>query len=368
MTRIHAPLALAIGVACLWLPACGGTNPPGPTTTPPRVTAITPVTGSTLGGTVVTITGAGFTAAATVTIGGALARDVVVTGTTALTATTAEHVAGAVDVQVTVAGQSASLPGAFTYVAPPPTDNQPPVITALTARGTREDEPERFADLDEEIEVAATVTDVETAPDKLQYQWTAPAGTFSGTGSRVTWRAPSVSVTPAIMPLTVAVIETYTATDPTGLPVTLQNKVTRSVDVNLHASAREIEAMATQFMTDFSKQLPPDVILRNFTQCSGRDAEADDIRDNQEDFLITSYTLSPATAQVRFDGRCAFRNRPSDGCAQVPVTWVSTVKATGKTQTTTGTDHLTAFYERPRWWLCDSDFEGANSLGLPLMR
>ena len=94
----------------------------------------------------VTITGANFASTATVSIGGAAARDVTAAGSTSLTATTAEHVTGPADVVVTVAGQSATLPSGFTYVTPPANDNRPPVITSLTARGARRNEPERFAD------------------------------------------------------------------------------------------------------------------------------------------------------------------------------------------------------------------------------
>jgi hypothetical protein len=363
--RTHAHLAAIAVAACL--ASCGG-SPSGPSGTTPRITAIVPVTGSTFGGTVVTITGANFSSSATVSIGGAAARDVSAAGSTTLTATTTQHVAGAADVVVTVAGESATLHSGFTYVTPPVTNNQPPVITSLTAQGTRPNEPERFADVGEPIEVKADVTDVETAPDRLQYVWAAPVGTFSGNGASVTWRAPDVFVTPALVTLSLTVVETFTATDPSGLPVSAQNKTVGTVDVNLHDSVQEVSGMATQFMTDFSKQLPVGVVLQNFMDCTGRDAEASDIGNNQEKFVINSYELSPATSQVNFRGTCGFRARKGDGCSQVPVVWQSTVKASGLAQTTRGTDHITAFYVRPRWWLCDSDFEGMDSLGIPLMR
>ena len=182
------------------------------------------------------------------------------------------------------------------------------------------------------------MTDVETAPEKLRYVWTAPTGTFSGTGATVTWRAPDVFVTPALVTLSLTVVETFTATDPSGLPVSAQNTTSGTVDVNLHDSVQEIDGMATQFMTDFSKQLPAGTVLQNFMDCAGRDAEASDIANNQEKFVIGSYELGPATSQVNFGGTCDFRARRGDGCAQVPVVWQSTVKASGLAQTTRGTD------------------------------
>ena len=68
-----------------------------------------PNSGSTAGGTAVTITGTNFAAGATVTFGGAAATNVVVVNSTTITATTPAGSAGAVTVTVTVSGQSGSL-------------------------------------------------------------------------------------------------------------------------------------------------------------------------------------------------------------------------------------------------------------------
>jgi hypothetical protein len=363
--RIHAPLAsTAVVLACVVLSSCGS-SPSSPSDTTPRVSAIVPVAGSTLGGTAVTIAGANFSGVPTVTIGGAVARDVVVVNSGSITATTGQHAAGVGDLVVSVGGRSARLAAAFTYVE---ITNTPPVIDSLTAQGSRANEPSRFADLDEEIDVTASVTDAETTVDRLQFEWTAPAGTFSGTGAAVKWRAPASFETPGIVTLTLTVIETYTGLDGSGQPATMQNRAVGTLVVNVHASAGEIRDMATQFMTDFSRQRPVDVVLRNFMDCQGRTEEEGDVRNNQENYDITSYELGPATARVDFGGTCAFRSKKGDACAQVRARWVSTVKATGAVATTTGIDHLTAFYQRPRWWLCDSNFEGTNSLGLVFMR
>ena len=82
------------------------------------VTAISPNAGSTGGGTPVTITGSGFQAPATVTLGGQPKIAFVVNGTT-IHFTTALHDVGAVDVVVSNSdGQAGSLAGAYTYLAP----------------------------------------------------------------------------------------------------------------------------------------------------------------------------------------------------------------------------------------------------------
>jgi hypothetical protein len=99
---------------------------------PPVITSVSPASGPTSGNTVVTVTGTGFTAGATLTFGGtaALPGTVVVTATT-VTGTTAGGLAGPVDVTVTNTDrQSSTLVGGFTYVAPPP------VVTAINVRGS----------------------------------------------------------------------------------------------------------------------------------------------------------------------------------------------------------------------------------------
>ncbi|MGB6689133.1 MAG: DUF4038 domain-containing protein, partial [Terracidiphilus sp.] len=73
--------------------------------------------GSTGGGTAVTITGTNFAAGAAVTFGATAATNVVVVNSTTITATTPAGGAGAVAVTVTVNGQSGSLANGFTYGA-----------------------------------------------------------------------------------------------------------------------------------------------------------------------------------------------------------------------------------------------------------
>jgi hypothetical protein len=87
---------------------------------PPTVSSVAPSSGSTAGGTAVTITGTNFATGATVTFGGTAATSVVVVSGTQITATTPAGSAGVVTVIVTVNGQSGSLASGFTYGAPAP--------------------------------------------------------------------------------------------------------------------------------------------------------------------------------------------------------------------------------------------------------
>ncbi len=86
----------------------------------PTVTGVSPGSGSTVGGTVVTITGTSFTGATAVSFGGTPAASFSVTNDTTISATTAGHAAGAgLSVLVTAPGGTNSANALYTYVSPP---------------------------------------------------------------------------------------------------------------------------------------------------------------------------------------------------------------------------------------------------------
>jgi hypothetical protein len=101
--------------------------PAGPPPTPtPAIAAVSPNSGSTAGGTTVTITGSGFDAAdpdsdVVVTFGGTRATNVNVTSSTRMTVTLPARATGAVTVAVTNPdGKNGSRANAFFYAPPPP--------------------------------------------------------------------------------------------------------------------------------------------------------------------------------------------------------------------------------------------------------
>jgi hypothetical protein len=89
----------------------------------PTLSQISPTSGTTSGGTAVTLTGTGFNGSS-VAIGGVAATSVVVSSATTITATTGAHAAGTVNVVVTNSDtQTATLANGFTYVSPGFTDD-----------------------------------------------------------------------------------------------------------------------------------------------------------------------------------------------------------------------------------------------------
>lgn len=370
MRRFLEHVCVAVCLAAI-AAACGDSpvSPP-PVAQAPAVQSITPSTGATSGGTEVTIRGLRFAAGATVTIGGRAATDVTVQSAEALTAKTpAGAAAGAADVVVSVGGRSGSLAGGFTYQVPP--NNVVPVISSITARGSRPREPENFADLDETIAVSAAVTDPETPADQLEYHWTATLGSFNGTGATVAWKAPaSAPATPVQVTITLRVVERY------GAGGIFQQEVTGTRAVALHDSVREVGGMAVRFLEEFSKpQSNKDSqdVMRDFSaaQCPDPSHVADernDVERHIEFFTMHAYTIGPPSVGVNFGAGCVFignRFRPGDACVSVRTNWNSTDKRNGLTNNTIGIDHLSAVYSRSgsRWWLCSSDFENQTTFG-----
>ncbi len=87
----------------------------------PTVSSISPTSGTTSGGTSVTITGTGFLAGATVKIGGTSATGITVSSSTSIKATTPSHSSGTASVAVTNSdGQSGTLSNGYTYTNPAP--------------------------------------------------------------------------------------------------------------------------------------------------------------------------------------------------------------------------------------------------------
>ena len=103
----------------------------------PTISSISPPTGSVNGGTVVTISGTGFSSNATVKFGGVSATNVNVPNSTSITATAPAHAAGKVDVVVTNSdGQAATLAQGFTFSIPAPTITNVSPATGSTIGGT----------------------------------------------------------------------------------------------------------------------------------------------------------------------------------------------------------------------------------------
>ncbi len=171
--------------------------------------------------------------------------------------------------------------------------------------------------------MTADVRDDETPVAQLQFIWSSNVGTFSGSGSSVTWQAPAQAATPADVTLRLEVVERY---GPVTAPTAFEHRVSSSATLRLHDSFKEVGDMSRQFLLDFSDSSIRDVayIMRNFEPgCYGTADEAAQVAENRAKFRIVSSVVGPASVTVGFGGVCPFRARPGDACAQVPVVWDS---------------------------------------------
>lgn len=257
-------------------------------------------------------------------------------------------------------------------VPPPPVVDPPaniaPTIDSIAVQGRRPRQPARFADLQETIDVTANVRDPETSIEELTYQWTATAGTFTGSGRVVTWTAPDTATTPTKVTITLKVIENY---GHPGQPKIYSQEVSATAAVALHDSHKEVGDMSREFLIDFSTTSIKDwrYIMRNFNRVACPDAgevdlERIDVENHYTNYVMHNYRIEPASVTVNFGGVCPYLNKRGDACAAVGTFWDSTEIGKSRKQTT-GVDHLTAAYSSAdsRWWLCSSYFQPTTSLG-----
>ncbi len=103
----------------------------------PVITGVSPATGLTNGGTVVTITGSNFLSGATVKFGTVLGAEISLTGSTNITITTPAGAAGAVNVvAANPSGLSATNVNGFAYLLPPPPEPpmRPVIVTGSVVK------------------------------------------------------------------------------------------------------------------------------------------------------------------------------------------------------------------------------------------
>jgi hypothetical protein len=195
-------------------PSTGGTGLYTYVAGTPTITSITPNTGTTAGGTFVTIKGTNFTAGSTVMIDGSAATGVVVVDATTITGTTPGHAAGTVNVSVTTNTGTATGTNFFTYVAAPPptvtgispavgptTGNTPVTITGMNFTGATAVTIGGVTATLVQVIGPTTITAVtpQHAAGAVDVKVTTPAGTGTGPSLYTYYAAPAVTgVSPAI--------------------------------------------------------------------------------------------------------------------------------------------------------------------------
>jgi len=234
--------------------------------------------------------------------------------------------------------------------------NTPPVVKAIVGTENR-------AEVGRPFTLIATVEDAETALDKLTYTWSAPTGTFSGTGATVQWTPGADLQTPADVTVTLTVTESYASGSSQ-----LQNTATGTASVHLNNSPKELADLSLRFLGDFAdSKVSPDRCVSEFTpNCSGKKDEFSDISGNRHDFQILSSTLrATAVDEPTASGKrtvhtfCAFTSRV---ITTEPQTCSKADCPFNSVQSVQGDCFTTNVYEQGRWWLCESHFNGTRAL------
>jgi hypothetical protein len=243
-------------------------------------------------------------------------------------------------------------------VAPPgdgvnvqPVHNAPPVISAIAV-----DVSDR-AEVNQDIDVTATVTDAETPVANLQFIWTANAGTFTGSGPSVKWRLPKgTAATPINVTISLEVVEHYADVNSKGDPITSTNDVKKSATpFPAHDSVAELSDMTIKFLVDYfgHSEVSPDACLVDFWDgCSGKDMEHSDIVNNRK--MLTIQSAEAHVDSVTFED-------DNDADIVAPCTFKDTLISTGKSGVSEGDCVLTGVFESGRWWLCKSGFNGERT-------
>lgn len=233
-------------------------------------------------------------------------------------------------------------------VIPPPVTNSAPVVTGITVGATR-------AEVDQLVNVSATVQDADTPVDTLTYNWTANFGSFVGSGRQVQYRLPKGAVTPVNVLISVEVVERYTDyNQTTGAPFTRENRATATAPSTLrvHDSPAEVSAMAIRFLVDYfgNSAVSPDMCVSDFWDgCRGKQDELNDIVNNRKNFKLLSaqahvatMSFDPTMTSADLNVFCDFHDISLDS---------------GKEGHSIGGCLVGAVYQQQRWWLCYSNFD-----------
>lgn len=246
--------------------------------------------------------------------------------------------------------------------APPPVVGPAtaPVIRAITVPTSR-------VEAATDVTITATVEDAETPLTQLVYQWSASAGTITGTGATAIWRMPAGITAGVNVSITLTVVDTYDAV--VNNQVVKQQFVVAatSASFRVHDSAAEMKELARKFLIDLfgNSSVPVEACLVDFTElgrcAEGKRLERVDITRHREEYVIISARIERQS--TRFFG-------PDEGEVRSISRFTDRYIPTGFVGDFCGDFVLTTVYAQGRWWLCESTLDRsytptcANSSGM----
>jgi len=253
-----------------------------------------------------------------------------------------------------------------------PRDPEPPVVDPATAPIIRSiTVPAARVEANQDLAISAVVEDDETPLARLAFQWSATAGSISGSGASATWRMPGGIAAGVNVAVTLTVTDVYDAVENNAI-VKKQFVVSQtSATFRVHDSLAEMKELARRFLVDLfgNSSVPVEDCLVDFSDlgrcAAGKDSERTDITDHRERCVVHQARILSQNAYLTNDannGRVDNNAEFIDECT--PGGWVTA--PFGTPMDGRGNYWLTTLYDQGRWWLCSSHYdpEGTGASGL----
>jgi hypothetical protein len=235
-------------------------------------------------------------------------------------------------------------------------DNPGPIVRAIhvDVDGQEIDR----AEIEHDIILTADVQDSKTAVSRLLFNWSVPFGEIRGEGARVAWHVPKGTSTPVSGYATLELTEQYPDFTSGLIPAVREHRTTGDGPMmHVNDSMAEITKMAVAFLVDYfgNPKVSPEACLVDFSDtCKGKADELDDIRRTRSE-----HVMRKAEAYV---SKITFH--PSMNAADIiaPCVFLDTDLKSGARHAAVADCLLTAVYDKPRWYLCDSHINGTDGL------
>ena len=239
----------------------------------------------------------------------------------------------------------------------------PPVIRSITVPVSR-------VEAGTDVPITAVIEDAETPLSSLTLQWSASAGTITGTGNGPTavWRVPQGLTTGINATVSLTVIDTYDAVV-NNVVVKQQFVVSSSsAPFRVHDSVAEVKELARKFLVDLfgNSSVPPAACMVDFSDtCAGlpegKTREQEEIVDNRA--LVVTTRVEMFNQDVKFFS-------PTFGTVHSATQYTGHFVGDPLLGSTCGDFELTMVYVGNRWWICESYFneEDTSHCPAPLAR
>jgi hypothetical protein len=227
----------------------------------------------------------------------------------------------------------------------------PPVIRSIAIPASR-------VEVEVDVPITAVIEDAETPLGALAFQWSASAGTISGTGTSAIWRMPAGLKAGLDVAITLRVVDTYDAVV-NNVVIKQQFIVTlTSGTFRVHDSEAEVKELARKFLVDLfgNSSVPPAACMVDFADvCAnlgeGKNHEVDQIVNHRATVVLTNSQL--------LNQRHAFFG-PNSGTVHTAMLYTGHPTTSLVITSGCGDFELTVIYVGNRWWLCESYFNEAD--------